>query len=868
MRDIFDECVAAQDKSSPPTNVEVGPVGAVSRVTVGHDPWSQQPNVLQGVKRASSLTIECAPIEPAPTWNITKTAAAIGPCNDQTIESMDFATTDHAETNARYVWQPPQDWVPQLIEPFANPAESTIATDEVRPFVSAPIAEPVAKLEKLPRRTRTPGTTSDVSLSAPKLEMEPEVVVDDDEASAQIELTQDGTAAPVPPHERSPKPQGVRRMSRNLEQLLAAGAEQPRLERWTTQLHCRVTQILNTPITGDLDQQRAVKQLVALARYPVDRSRWTPQEKQTYWRIRHAILRRTDVWQPLFAATSMESDHAHDVHQKLRKTATQLREQLDSDENHAAWVNYLRLHQLLADAHPAVAAESTLARLHHSSLESAQRDFLSAPAFRALEIQLRAAISSGVHASQIVDALETYEDKGNSRNAQAAIAVLQRFGTGPHVERYAPTIRAIDTHYRNANFRVAISEELMNRFVPAFHRYSEQVHDKILGADVRGRNSTLTNLSIELVPDRNAIRMALLANGKVDSDTAARKGPVVVFNQAISRFSAGKELVINANGIFLGETATRASTGSRVVGLKTDLDNYPLVGWLVRNMARQQHDDQRPFLRAEVLQRVRRSAAHKFDGEVQRRVAKVEDRMRSQVVQPLRDLNLDPRAVEMRTTEDRAILRTRLAGPLQLGAHTPRPQCRIDNKMSVQIHQSAANNLIQQFELHGRRMTLGELANELSMRFGLQVEIAENRQDTIIEFAKEQPLDVEFENGQINVTVHFAELSNGDERWTDFSVRGFYRADVRRMDVELIRDGSIELITDSLGLRDQIALRGIFTKVFATNQHLDIFRRAIQDQPKLRSLAVTQFTIRDGWIAISVGENSLPAASTRVASRP
>ena len=101
----------------------------------------------------------------------------------------------------------------------------------------------------------------------------------------------------------------------------------------------------------------------------------------------------------------------------------------------------------------------------------------------------------------------------------------------------------------------------------------------------------------------------------------------------------------------------------------------------------------------------------------------------------------------------------------------------------------------------------------------------------------------------------FAELDTGRRKWKNFSVRGCYRADIQKLDLELIRDSGIELISERLRLRDQIALRSIFTKVFAKSTRLAILRKAIEQQPQLSSLVVTQLTIRDGWISLALGED-------------
>ena len=73
------------------------------------------------------------------------------------------------------------------------------------------------------------------------------------------------------------------------------------------------------------------------------------------------------------------------------------------------------------------------------------------------------------------------------------------------------------------------------------------------------------------------------------------------------------------------------------------------------------------------------------------------------------------------------------------------------------------------------------------------------------------------------------------------------------MHVNLEREGGIELISEQIGFRDQVALRGIFTKVLTRNHRLNIIHDQAQKNAQLQNLGVTQFEVRDGWIGISVG---------------
>ena len=79
-------------------------------------------------------------------------------------------------------------------------------------------------------------------------------------------------------------------------------------------------------------------------------------------------------------------------------------------------------------------------------------------------------------------------------------------------------------------------------------------------------------------------------------------------------------------------------------------------------------------------------------------------------------LLLDPTVLSAKTTERRFEMRIRLAGPDQLGGHTPRPQAPSDSLASVQIHESLLNNMLERLELNGQTFDLAGLNRRLSER--------------------------------------------------------------------------------------------------------------------------------------------------------
>jgi hypothetical protein len=110
-------------------------------------------------------------------------------------------------------------------------------------------------------------------------------------------------------------------------------------------------------------------------------------------------------------------------------------------------------------------------------------------------------------------------------------------------------------------------------------------------------------------------------------------------------------------------------------------------------------------------------ASSQLDNEVAQRLEKSKQDFEAKIVKPLRDLNLEPTAVDMQTTTERLIARYRLAARTDVSAHTPRPQAPSDSMLSVQVHESAMNNVLEQLHLHGRRAELTELHKEMTSRF-------------------------------------------------------------------------------------------------------------------------------------------------------
>ena len=55
-----------------------------------------------------------------------------------------------------------------------------------------------------------------------------------------------------------------------------------------------------------------------------------------------------------------------------------------------------------------------------------------------------------------------------------------------------------------------------------------------------------------------------------------------------------------------------------------------------------------------------------------------------------------------------------------------------------------------------------------------------------------------------------------------------------------------------MNVKAQIALRGIFSKLFPPDKRLPIMPDEVLKHPKLHDLRVTQFVVADGWLGMAV----------------
>jgi hypothetical protein len=452
--------------------------------------------------------------------------------------------------------------------------------------------------------------------------------------------------------------------------------------------------------------------------------------------------------------------------------------------------------------------------------------------------------------------IEDYESQPTARLAQLLAADASRLVAESDSESQAVG-RAIESSYRNANLRVAIAAEFIQRMLPAPEPVTSAVQDRIAGNPVSGRSTTQTDLAIRLIEDPSAWRIGLEARGAVLTQTYSRGGPAVVGARGETTFVAKKLVVLTPEGLVAAPSIAEAQSQSqRLVSLSTNYDRVPLVGSYVRNAARREFGRVSSRAKSETLGKVERQVTRTLDERVAPQLVDAEVRFSNEVLSRLASLGLEVEPLELRTTDQRLITRVRLANGGQLAAHTPRMRAPSDSLISVQVHESTFNNALDGLGLAGATMTPLQLRERLDTKLRLPQRDQEPAEDAVFRFAAQDPVHFQLAEGRAHLTLAFDEIAVRGRRHSNFKVHVFYKPEVNGLTAELVQDGS-PAIEGQMRNSSRMHLHGVMGKVLGENRRLALVR--VNDATPERfskamvGMATNQLVIEDGWLGLAIG---------------
>lgn len=652
-----------------------------------------------------------------------------------------------------------------------------------------------------------------------------------------------------------------------LDQIQRLGAENNSCTAWCDDVLAQLQHLTTIPTLGHDDAAAVLGHLRELA---TDGRRLVADldygdVRTAFSRAIYALERRLNLWETLQAIASRgfpAADEGAPAPQDILESLDKIQRILAQHERGIAWSNYLLLEDLrLAVTNERTAnssagcelAQRIVRRIETTPLTKEQRAYLAKPQIEELVGLLRPWTCQDVDYTELLKRVERYE-QANRQNDGRFLAEQVRWLKWSPSDDLSRVGGELNRHWRNANIRVAISGKLLNRYLPKPKEIHGHVNDYLAGSSVYGSSWTTTQLRWHLIPDARRIRMELEARGNVRSQTTADLGNVRTHNHGSSNFNAKKTVLFDNQGLHTKQAVATAQSSTSVTGIDTNFDGIPFIGAFAQSVARSRASERIDDAERLTKQRVAAAAERQLNKETKQRLGRMKEQYYDRLFNPLENIGLNPTPISFQTTDRRVIARYRLAGHHQLAAHSPRPMAPSNSLLSVQLHQSALNNLVEQLELNGKKFDLDDLYAYIPQKLGKKAvpipdDVPEN---LMMRFAATEPIRFTFADGRARITIRLASLSKGRrKRWRNVTVRGDYLPDRTAVDAYLFREESIQLTGHHLGFSDQVALRGIFSKVLSRKRKYALLQESLARNPQFADLRINRFVIQDGWICVA-----------------
>jgi hypothetical protein len=459
--------------------------------------------------------------------------------------------------------------------------------------------------------------------------------------------------------------------------------------------------------------------------------------------------------------------------------------------------------------------------------------------------------------------LEAYERTRTPRLARA-IVERQRSLAQSNGARQRELADQIEQNYRNANVRLALSAEMLERFVSQQQDEVSPVRERIVGTPVRGQSVTSAKNKVLLEPDTGRWNMGLESDGTVDSQTVADGGQVLISSCGTTEFTAQKSIIVDPSGVRLGSSTADAHNYSQLMGIQSSYDWIPVVNEMVRSRALDEYRRKQPQAQAEVECKVARRVERQLDDRTSSAVEKVERQYQDHVSGPLESGGVAVTPIELTTTAQRVIARLRVAGSDQLAGHTPRPRAPADSLASLQVHESALSNGAAIVGLDGKRLTARELQTLIREKLARSGEpaVAAVDEKTVFDFADDDAVRFRVADQRLELIVSMREVIHEGDTVRNFRVHVFYVPVIHGLEAEFVRDGALG-IEGRIRAGERARMHNVFNKVFTEERRLPIVRLADANDTRLAGLMISQLVLEDGWIGLAVG----PTYAERTAER-
>ncbi len=450
-----------------------------------------------------------------------------------------------------------------------------------------------------------------------------------------------------------------------------------------------------------------------------------------------------------------------------------------------------------------------------------------------------------------LDAYQSRPDELTAFQIGRRLGLIEDLGHSPQL---AQTVRQQLSH---PNLRVHVAAPMITAASARPVSRVQPVSDYILGTSISGTANTSATVQARPVASMDRARIDLVLRGTALSNTIGVNGPVCIYANGCTEYSASRAVYLTREGLAAGSASADASTRSNIRSIRSRRQGIGsrLIERVAWKRAGQQKGQAERIASAHAEQRI----ATEFTRESLDQLSQGQRDFEQQLKLPLLRRDEYPEYLRTWSTSDGIGLEILQASTAQIGAPTVAPPIDEETDLALRVHESYFNNLAAGM-LGGYKLRDAELKERvLEVRGELPPQMQKEQEPWAITFEETRPIVVRFDDQQWSVTIRGRRYEFGDRIFGEMNITAVYSIDTTDEGVVFRRQGDVEILPpdfdkeqDSLSA-PQTALRGILTKRLA-----DVFQAEIKptglelpgELKRLGRLALSEISSDDGWFGV------------------
>lgn len=436
---------------------------------------------------------------------------------------------------------------------------------------------------------------------------------------------------------------------------------------------------------------------------------------------------------------------------------------------------------------------------------------------------------------------------------------------------------AIRRRYSNPNAYVTISSRMIRSLTTRSSAEYDRVAEDFLGRFARGLSFTDTTASVATIDDPDQVHVSILLNGTATADTYVRELSFRINSNAAGQLSARRDLFANLNGLWATESDVDALMSTQFGGISTNCG-------LIQRLAQKSFGKEKGKADAESTRRVKNRLQERFDTETSSAIEDGVSQIESAATLSRKFAAFLPQ-VFFRSFSDRVEAVAKKDTRSSIGAVVNPTFRTAGSDIQVKLHDSMLSNYLD-LVFAGRTFSQSDLEAELKSYAGdMELfpagdsdEDAEEVEEFKISFPKIRPIQVEFFNNRLGVTITGSKFEQGDNAIkTKLAIKLTFKVVNRNGKLFLIPEGTpkinlsegeepdaesiafAKILEDRLG--DEVKKSG--DTGFELPPNLLPSIKQLEGVDLIKSLHLGLFEFNDGWLYLGwnyqAGSVSTPA---------